>query len=204
MFFNCKRSISCFVVFFSFFKITAQELEEQKGDKLIVGLKKIVAGDQILSMPVFKKKHITLTSQYDDLSELLVKENDLGEKGDVIGKGGVSGNARGSHLHFEVRYQGKSINPEYIFEFNEDTAIRSDEMIVTKKWATPRYHRSTRQSTIVVHKTLEDISLIEEQQQKVYTVKKGDTLHRIANKYGLAISEICKNLCILPPQRIKR
>ena len=133
-----------------------------------------------------------LETVYAHLSELLVKENDLVEKGDVIDKGGVSGNARGSHLHFEVRYQGKSINPEYIFEFNADTAIRSDEMIVTKKWAAPRYHRSTRQSTIVVHKTLEDISLIEEQQQKVYTVKKGDTLHRIANKYGLAISEICK------------
>ena len=70
MFFNCKRSISCFVVFFSFFKITAQELEEQKGDKLIVGLKKIVAGDQILSMPVFKKKHITLSSQNDDTNLL--------------------------------------------------------------------------------------------------------------------------------------
>ncbi|MBQ0739882.1 LysM peptidoglycan-binding domain-containing protein, partial [Aquimarina celericrescens] len=52
--------------------------------------------------------------------------------------------------------------------------------------------KSTRKSNIVLHKTIEDIAKIEEEQQKIYTVRKGDTLSSIANKYGLAIAEICK------------
>ncbi len=133
-----------------------------------------------------------LETVYAHLSKSLVKENDEVKKGQTIGTGGVTGNARGSHLHLEVRYHGKSINPEYLFEFASDTKIRSDTLFVTKKWMTPRYHRSTRMSKIVIHKTMEDIARIKEEQKKIYTVRKGDTLHRIANKYGLAVSEICK------------
>ncbi|WP_282079073.1 M23 family metallopeptidase [Aquimarina algiphila] len=133
-----------------------------------------------------------LESVYAHLSKTLVKENDEIKKGNAIGKGGVTGNARGSHLHLEVRYHGKSINPEYLFEFTTDTKIRSDVLFVTRKWATPRFHRSTRKSKIVIHKSIDDITVFEEQQKKIYTVKKGDTLHRIANRHGLAVSEICK------------
>lgn len=139
------------------------------------------------------RHHNGLETVYAHLSEILVKENEDIKKGEAIGKGGVTGNARGSHLHLEVRYKGKSINPEYLFEFANDTKVRSDVLFVTKKWATPRYHKSTRKSNIVLHKTIEDIAKIEEEQKKIYTVRKGDTLSRIANKYGLAISEICKN-----------
>ncbi len=133
-----------------------------------------------------------LETVYAHLSKILVKKNDEIKKGNVIGKGGVTGNARGSHLHLEVRYHGKSINPEYLFEFTKDTKIRSDVLYVTKKWATPRFHRSTKKSKIIIHKSIDDITLLEEQKKKIYTVKKGDTLHRIANKYGLAVAEICK------------
>lgn len=145
---------------------------------------------------IIVRHHNGLESVYAHLSELLVKENDEIKKGDVIGKGGVTGNARGSHLHLEVRYHGKSINPEYLFEFATETKIRSDVVFVTKKWATPRYHRSTRKSKIVVHRTMDDIAKFKEEQKKIYTVKKGDTLSRIANKYGLPISEICKTNAI--------
>ncbi len=133
-----------------------------------------------------------LETVYAHLSKFLVKENDEIKKGQAIAKGGITGNARGSHLHLEVKYHGKSINPEYLFEFTDRTEIRSDVVFVTRKWMTPRYHRSTRQSNIVVHKTINDIVLHEERQKKIYTVKKGDTLYRIANRHGLAIAEICK------------
>ncbi|WP_158250459.1 peptidoglycan DD-metalloendopeptidase family protein [Aquimarina sp. I32.4] len=138
------------------------------------------------------RHHNGLETVYAHLSKTIVKENDNVKKGQMIGEGGVTGNARGSHLHLEVRYHGKGINPEYLFEFTEDRKIRSDTLMVTKRWVTPRYHRSTRMSKIVVYKTKDDIAKAEEEKKKIYTVKKGDTLSRIANKYGLAISEICK------------
>jgi murein DD-endopeptidase MepM/ murein hydrolase activator NlpD len=133
-----------------------------------------------------------LETVYAHLSKSLIKENEDVKKGQVIGIGGVTGNARGSHLHLEVRYQGKSINPEYLFEFANDAKIRSDILFVTKKWMTPKYHKSTRMSKIVIYKTMEDITRIAEEQKKIYTVRKGDTLHRIANKHGMAVSEICE------------
>lgn len=133
-----------------------------------------------------------LETVYAHLSKISVKENDIVQKGDVLGKGGVTGNARGSHLHLEVRYKGKSINPEYLFEFNDDTKVRSETLFVTRKWASPRSHKSTRQSKIQLCTTLDKVDVIAELRKKTYIVQKGDTLHRIANEHGLAVSEICK------------
>jgi len=85
-----------------------------------------------------------LETVYAHLSEYWVKEDQRIEKGQIIGQGGISGNARGSHLHLEVRYQGKSIHPEYLFEFTDETKIRSNTIVVTKKWMAPRLHKSTK------------------------------------------------------------
>jgi len=133
-----------------------------------------------------------LETIYAHLSSFLVKENQMVKKGQAIAKGGITGNARGSHLHLEVKYHGKNINPEYLFEFSDTTSIRSDIFMVTRKWATPHYHKSTRKSTIIVHKSEKDLAILKEQQQKVYTVKKGDNLYRISLQHGLPIAEICK------------
>ncbi len=133
-----------------------------------------------------------LETVYAHLSTYLVKENQEIKKGQVIGKGGVTGNSRGSHLHLEVRYEGRSINPEYLFEFSDTPKILSDVLFVPRKWMTPRLHRSTRKSNIVICKTIEDINKLKEEQKKIYTVQKGDTLYRIADKHGLGVSEICK------------
>ena len=89
-----------------------------------------------------------LETVYGHLSKQFVSENDYVEKGQALGRGGTTGNARGSHLHLEVRYRGKSINPEYLFDFREDGRILAPEKEVTKYWASPRKHRSTRKTKI--------------------------------------------------------
>ncbi len=48
---------------------------------------------------------------YAHNSSNLVKEGQNINKGDLIGKVGATGNATGSHLHFEIRENGKPINP---------------------------------------------------------------------------------------------
>ncbi|GAA3520855.1 hypothetical protein GCM10022393_38950 [Aquimarina addita] len=134
-----------------------------------------------------------LETVYAHLSKYEVKENEIVEKGQVIGKGGVSGNARGSHLHLEVRYKGESIHPEYLFDFTNDTKVRSQDIVVTKKWATVRSHTSKKQSNIIIHTSIEDINTEDTASvKKIHIVKKGDTLYGIANKNDVPVSEICK------------
>ena len=45
------------------------------------------------------------------LSSILVKEGASVGRGEVIGKVGRSGNATGTHLHYELRIEGKSVDP---------------------------------------------------------------------------------------------
>lgn len=51
------------------------------------------------------------TTLYAHLSEVYVKKGQIVKQGQVIGKMGDSGNAYGVHLHFELRKEGKRINP---------------------------------------------------------------------------------------------
>ena len=55
-----------------------------------------------------------LKTIYAHCSSVSVKKGDNIKMGDVIAKVGMTGNATGPHLHFEVRYQGRLVNPEDI------------------------------------------------------------------------------------------
>jgi murein DD-endopeptidase MepM/ murein hydrolase activator NlpD len=56
-----------------------------------------------------------LITVYGHLSRAAVKLEDVVERGQVIGYVGTTGNARGTHLHFEVRHKGVSVDPlEYL------------------------------------------------------------------------------------------
>ncbi len=52
--------------------------------------------------------------KYAHLSEILVKENAEINLGNLIGKMGSTGYSTGSHLHFEIRYNSKTIDPELL------------------------------------------------------------------------------------------
>ena len=134
-----------------------------------------------------------LETIYSHLSRQLVKPNQWVKKGDVIGKGGRTGNARGSHLHLVMRYKGIYINPEYLFEFDENNTIRGKEIWVTKEWVTPYVHNSKRQSKVeLLCTTYEEALQSEKNRRKIYIVKRGDTLGKISNKYNVSIAALCK------------
>ncbi len=52
---------------------------------------------------------------YGHLSEILVKENQVLHKGEIIGLVGDTGRSTGPHLHFEVQIEGKAVDPVAIF-----------------------------------------------------------------------------------------
>ena len=52
-----------------------------------------------------------VTTLYAHASKLLVREGERVERGEAIARVGASGNARGTHLHFEVRRNGKPVDP---------------------------------------------------------------------------------------------
>jgi murein DD-endopeptidase MepM/ murein hydrolase activator NlpD len=54
-----------------------------------------------------------ITTVYCHLSKFLVKSGQRVKRGDVIGLVGKTGKARGPHVHYEVRKNGKALNPYY-------------------------------------------------------------------------------------------
>jgi murein DD-endopeptidase MepM/ murein hydrolase activator NlpD len=133
-----------------------------------------------------------LETVYAHLSKYGVKENDTLTKGQYIGKGGVSGNARGSHLHLVVNYKGISINPEYLFDFNDQNTIRAHELWITKKWTRPMFHSSKKQSELdlIISEEGAIFSLVK--QKSIYVVKSGDTLSRISKRNNVSITTLCR------------
>lgn len=168
----------------------------------------LVTGDSIFSMfdgvvrmsrysrghgrTVVVRHYNGLETVYAHLSEYGVKENDTVAKGAYLGKGGVSGNARGSHLHLVINYKGVSINPEYLFKFDEANTIRAKELWITKKWTQPIAHNSKKQSKIKPLLSEEDAIASLIKQRSIYIVKPGDTLSRISKRNEVTIASLCK------------
>lgn len=170
----------------------------------------LVTGDEVMSMfdgvvryvnyhsghgkTVVVRHFNGLETVYAHLSQQAVKVNDTVRKGQVIGLGGTTGNARGSHLHLEVLYQGVQIHPEYLFDFsNEENKIRNDEIWVTRRWTTAYRHNSKRKSKVELCTTEEEAIASRANEKKIYTVRRGDTLSRISNKYNVSIAKLCKD-----------
>lgn len=144
-----------------------------------------------------------LETVYAHLSRYGVKENDTIKKGQYIGKGGVSGNARGSHLHLVINYKGVAINPEYLFQFDASNSIRAKEIWVTQQWTRAYVHNSRRQSKITPLLTEAEAVASLKKQKKIYVVKRGDTLSRISRRNNVSIAAICKTNAISKHSVIK-
>lgn len=60
---------------------------------------------------------------YGHLSASLVAEGDAVDAGSPLGLGGSTGRSTGPHLHFEVRWNGLSLDPSELFDFGAPLRI---------------------------------------------------------------------------------
>ena len=60
------------------------------------------------------------SSSYSHMSKFSVKRGDFVKKGDLIGYSGNTGLSSGPHLHYEVRFVGRSLDPKYFINWNVD------------------------------------------------------------------------------------
>jgi len=170
----------------------------------------LVTGDSVMSMldGVVRFAHYStghgktvivrhfngLETAYAHLSKYTVKANDTVKKGEVIGVGGTSGNARGSHLHLVVSYKGDYINPDYLFDFGAENKIRKQHLWITNDWITAYNHSSKKQSKLLFYNTYEEAlaSHKERAKRKIHVIKPGDTLFAISNTYKVPVVKLCK------------
>lgn len=111
-----------------------------------------------------------LETLYAHLSKIKVKTGQDVTSGQVLGLGGCTGRATGPHLHFEVRYRSEAINPKHLISF-DDKKLLTDTVVVRKtKWAMTAYPWSS----------------------KFHTVEKGDSLWKIAQRYGTTTAELAR------------
>ena len=81
-----------------------------------------VEDNDILGTTVEVRHSKELISVYQSLSDVSVKENDQIIQGQIIAKSGTSNINKdlGNHLHFELYYKGKIVNPEEYYNKSVD------------------------------------------------------------------------------------
>jgi LysM repeat protein len=111
-----------------------------------------------------------LESVYAHLSKTFVNLGDEVKAGDVIGNGGNSGRSTAPHLHFEIRYAGNAIDPNLVYDF-ENNQIRNQDFLVNPDVFT---------------------YLTEANKIRYHSVRSGDTLSGIGYRYGVSVTKLCR------------
>lgn len=140
-----------------------------------------------------------LETIYGHLSKLLVSVNQDVKAGEVIGLSGHTGRATTTHLHFETRFLGEPFDPGVFIDF-ENFTLKTDTLFITgtlferggqgkNTKHNPKHSKSRASSSI--------------NQSEYYTIRKGDTLSKIAQRNGTTVKEICKRNKISPHTKLQ-
>ncbi len=132
-----------------------------------------------------------LETVFAHLSEIKVKEGDWLNAGDVIGLGGSTGRSTGPHLHFETRYKGFAFDPQWLFDFNTGQ-LRHRLFVLKKKYFSPYSNYGQDFEDEILNEEDDKKEAAEREAMRWYTIKSGDNLGRIAQRYGTTVGAICR------------
>ena len=129
-----------------------------------------------------------LETYYAHLSKRYVTPGTHVRAGDIIGLCGNTGRSYGSHLHFEVRYQGNALNPEDVMDCSSrklvspTLTLTKDSFRTVSKNGKNSAGKGSRQSDVGNYSG----------DGKYYKVRSGDTLSRIAQRNGTTVQRLCQ------------
>ena len=149
------------------------DLKVHRGDTVrsaFDGVVRITRRDRGYGYFVVVRHDNGLETLYGHLNKILVKPGEYIKSGDAVGMGGNTGRSTGYHLHLEFRYLGSPINPNDIVDFQTHT-IKKPVLVITS-------------GTFAYKAEIDKI--------RYWTVRKGDTLGRIAYRTGVSVSKLCK------------
>lgn len=110
-----------------------------------------------------------LETVYAHLFKIKVKEGQVIGAGDLIGLAGNTGRSTGPHLHFEVRFMGAPINPQYFISFDYGNLLFNVvELRKNKSGLLAAYHPET----------------------EFHVVERGETFAEIATRYGITTKKL--------------
>lgn len=130
-----------------------------------------------------------LETVYGHLSKFLVQDNQVVRSGDPIALGGNTGRSTGSHLHFELRFLGRSINPVHVIDFDNKVCHKDQYMVIVNTLGKPGQRLAKNTSTKYVKNTTSNKYATGT--VKYYRIKKGDTLSKIAKRHGITLNKLC-------------
>lgn len=134
-----------------------------------------------------------LETIYGHLSKRLVKEGDYVRAGQPIGLGGNTGRSFGSHLHFETRICGATIDPALLFDFaNQD--VKCDYYIFHKNGNGQAGSKTlaSKQQDDDDQTVASAASVSNDLVGKFHKVVAGETVGSVARKLNISVDLLCR------------
>lgn len=132
-----------------------------------------------------------LETVYGHLSKFLVQDNQVVRSGEPIALGGNTGRSTGSHLHFELRFLGRSINPTYVIDFENKICHKDQYMVIVNTLGRPGQKLARNTSAAYAKKSSTSTNKYATGTVKYHRIRKGDTLSKIAQMHGISLNKLC-------------